>query len=143
MTVREIVNAHEGNAIEAIIFERIKKFLFMMYPFADYRMALISVHKEKSTRSGIYIRFINEKAAACCVVKLNKEDVLEMIVNEYYTPFHNPEVKKGFEDFIAFIEKNKNEKARKPENEFKIIHVQFTRRNGKSSLLKFLEGLLQ
>lgn len=105
MSIKEIRNANEGNNIESIIFNRIYRHIFMLYPFADVETRIVSVYEDKRLSDGVYVFIVSEYLNF--VMGIPPELIHKMIVNEFYTPFHEESAGKMLKAFIEEVNNRK------------------------------------
>lgn len=87
--------------------ERIRKFLFMLYPFADYRLELHKVTEQKGISDGFYLFFSDAKSGYVMVIQLIDDEIMKMIENSNYNPFTQNNYK------LAFVMFQEQVKARR------------------------------
>lgn len=143
MSIKEIKCMTEGNDIEAIIYKRIQRHVFMLYPFADVETRIVSVFKDGRLPDGIYVFLVSEYINF--VMGIPAELIHKMIVNEFYTPFHEESVGKFLKVFMDEVESRKKLAAEGVEIKTTLgkptleIHFKLRRK----SLLKRILGVLK
>lgn len=103
MVLKEIVNEKDGNNIERIIYERIRRHIFMLFPFANVQVRIVSVLDDNRCEDGEYVYLVSEKMDL--IMRLHPYHIQKMICQEFYNPF--------FEDSLRPILKNYIEAAGK------------------------------
>lgn len=98
MTIKEIINEKDGNNIEQIIFNRLKRHVFMLYPFADVQVRLVSALDCKNCDDGEYVYIVSENIDF--IMKLHPDHIQKMICQEFYNPFFEDDVRKLFKNFM-------------------------------------------
>lgn len=142
MTIKEVRNEKEGNNIEAIIFNRVKRHIFMLYPFADVRVCIASVVNEKEYRNGIHI--LLESEGMNFVMQIPAEFLIKMIAQEFYNPFFEDSLREILKGYIAETENYKKgikSGARMPDNKSEQCLYVFFRSEKPSVLKRLLGGL--
>lgn len=145
MGIKEIINAKDGNEIESLIFKRIQRHIFMLYsmrPLQNISFRLLSVIDCKYFRDGIYIYMTSEHIDF--LMHLPKHIINRMIAQEFYTPFHEDNIKPFLEKYIKEVEEYKNLKTRGihiKNNCGKVLMQIYFKRDKKSLLKRILGGL--
>lgn len=107
MALKEIINEKDGNNIEAIIFSRVKRHIFMLYPFADVQPRVISIINEPGYTDGIYIFLVSE--CIDLVMRIPEEHLLKMIAQEFYNPFYENQLRQILKSYIEQTEQYKKD----------------------------------
>lgn len=142
MTIKEIRNESDGNNIEAIIFNRIKRHVFMLYPFADVKVCVISVLDEKRYQNGIYISLISD--GLDMFMRVPEDFLTKMIAQEFYNPFFEESLRKLLKTYIEETENYKKDiksGARKADNQQKPYWHIFFKQEKQGPLKRLLGGL--
>lgn len=143
MTIKEIRNESDGNNIEAIIFNRIKRHVFMLYPFADIRISIISVLNEKKYQSGIYVFLISDELDM--FMRIPDDFLIKMITQQFYNPFFEEPLRKLLKTYIEEIEnyKKRTKADTRKADKWQKPHWYIKIKQEKQGLLKRLLGGLK
>ncbi len=145
MAIKEIYNSKDGNKIEALIFERIQKHIFMLYsmkPLQCISIRLLSVLNYKHFDDGIYLYMVSEHVDF--IMRFPEYIITKMIAQEFYTPFHEENVSAFLKSYIDEVEKYKNLKSNGVEiknNGGKVLLQVHFKQEKKNWLKSLLEGL--
>lgn len=91
------------NPVDLIFLNRIKKTLFMLYPFADYRVSLVKMEGDSKIETRLYLHFSESKSCLNSLIPLEGEELFKMALDRYYTPFSTEKYKSAFEDFQKIV----------------------------------------
>ena len=140
MTIKNIINEKDGNNIESIIFNRIKRHSFMLYPFSDVKSVIHTVIDEKKFLDGIYVELQGNFSAL--IMRIPQQMLIKMVAQEFYNPFYEDDLREIYKRFMENEDKYKNLKAKgieTPAMKNKIcIHIFFN--ENKPTLLKRILG---
>lgn len=103
MTIKEIINEKDGNNIERIIFERIRKHIFMLYPFSDVQVRLVSALDEENCEDGEYVYIVSENIDL--IMRLHPAHIHKMICQEFYNPFFEDRLREILKTYISEADK--------------------------------------
>ena len=140
MTIKNIINEKDGNNIESIIFNRIKRHSFMLYPFSDVNPIMHTVIDEKKFLDGIYVEL--QGNFSTLIMRVPQQMLIKMVAQEFYNPFYEDDLREIYKRFMENEDKYKNLKAKgieTPAMKNKIcIHIFFN--ENKPTLLKWILG---
>ena len=140
MTIKNIINEKDGNNIESIIFNRIKRHSFMLYPFSDVKPVMHTVIDEKKFLDGIYVEL--QGNFSTLIMRVPQQMLIKMVAQEFYNPFYEDDLREIYKRFMENEDKYKNLKAKgieTPAMKNKIcIHIFFN--ENKPTLLKWILG---
>lgn len=110
MTIKKIHNESEGNKLEGQIFERIRRHVFMLYPFSDVKTVLYSVIDEKQYMDGIYIHL--RGLYSDLIMRIPQYMLIKMVAQEFYNPFFEDNLRDIFNNYMKQEEEYKNNHAK-------------------------------
>lgn len=142
MTIKKIFNENEGNKIEALIFERIRRHGFMIYPFSDVKPVICTVIDEEKYLDGVYIWL--QGTYTELIMRIPQYLLIKMIAQEFYNPFFEDDLRGIYKKFMDNEEEYKKLKAKGLEcpvmKNRACIHI-FFKENKPTLLKRFLGGL--
>ncbi len=103
MTLKEIINENDGNNIERIIFERIRRHIFMLFPFADVQVRLVSALDDERCEDGEYVYLVSEKMDF--IMRLHPAHIQKMISQEFYNPFFEDSLRSILKTYMSEVDK--------------------------------------
>lgn len=139
MSIKEIFNESEGNNIEAIIFSRLQRHIFMLYPFADVQVGLVSVVDEPEYNDGEYVFIVSKNINF--LMDIHPYHIQKMICMEFYNPFFEDDLKECLKNYIEATKKLKSLPVSSSEMKQKPCMRVFVRDKKKSVLKRILGGL--
>lgn len=140
MTIKKIFNEKEGNKIEALIFERIRRHAFMLYPFSDVKTVICTVIDEKNYMDGVYIWLRGTYTEL--IMRIPQYVLIKMVSQEFYNPFFEDDLREIFKKYMENEEEYKKLKSKGIETPAMknpaCIHIFF--QENKPTLLKRILG---
>ncbi len=142
MTIKRIFNEKDGNNIESLIYERIRRHAFMLFPFSDVKPTICTVIDEKRFLDGVYIWL--QGAYSELIMRIPQYMLIKMVAQEFYNPFFEDELREIFKKFMNNEQNYKELKAKgveTPAMKNKVcIHI-FFKENKPTLLNRILGGL--
>jgi len=139
MTVKEIFNEAEGNDIERIIFNRFRRHIFMLYPYADVQMRLISIVDEPGYNNGEYFFIVSEYINF--LMDIHPYHIQKMICMEFYNPFFEDDLRTCLKNFMESTTKLKSLPVENAAQRKKPCMRVYFRDKKKNVLKRIWEGL--
>lgn len=110
MTIKRIFNEKEGNNIESIIYERIRRYVFMLFPFSDVKLVVCTTVDEKEYTDGVYVWL--EGVYSALIMRIPEYILIKMVAQEFYNPFFEDGVREIFKKFMTNEEDYKKLKSK-------------------------------
>ncbi|GEM_PF-6378383 len=105
MSFKIINNPQEGNEIESIIYERVRRYVSVVYPSSDVRLKMITATHDRKLGEGVYLYF--EGKYTNMYLQMSDRELRKTILIDRYTPLSESGIKESFEIFMRREEHNR------------------------------------